>query len=211
MMNDYLILRRCPEGARDFSPTCSEAECGVYGQYRQGYPERIQDFSPTCSAAECGFYRQYRQGYPERIQDFSLTCSAAECGVYGRYRQGHPERIQDFSPTCSEAEYGVNGDADKEVLKGRPNNRYCIVTPFVFVSFFQNFLTAAIPINPTFRYAACGAEISRPSGTTGNINYKLIFTTYLCVEIKVKVEIIALRSIIGKLFQLAAVFLGGSS
>ncbi|OAV69031.1 hypothetical protein Barb6XT_00685 [Bacteroidales bacterium Barb6XT] len=36
---------------------------------------------------------------PERAKDFSPTCSAAECGV---------------------AECGVNGDADKEVLKGRP-------------------------------------------------------------------------------------------
>ncbi|OAV70020.1 hypothetical protein Barb4_01544 [Bacteroidales bacterium Barb4] len=34
------MLRRCPEGARDFSPTCSEAECGVWERYRQGSSER---------------------------------------------------------------------------------------------------------------------------------------------------------------------------
>ncbi|OAV72167.1 hypothetical protein Barb4_00100 [Bacteroidales bacterium Barb4] len=25
------MLRRCPERTKDFSPTCSKAECGVYG------------------------------------------------------------------------------------------------------------------------------------------------------------------------------------
>ncbi|OAV71553.1 hypothetical protein Barb4_00600 [Bacteroidales bacterium Barb4] len=51
-----------------------------------------------------------------------------------------PKGARDFSPTCSEAECGVNGDAGKEVLKGRPNI-YCTVNHcLLFVSFFQNFI-----------------------------------------------------------------------
>ncbi|OAV65108.1 hypothetical protein Barb4_03580 [Bacteroidales bacterium Barb4] len=38
-----LMLRRCPERARDFSPTCSE-ECGVNGQCRRGGSERTTEY-----------------------------------------------------------------------------------------------------------------------------------------------------------------------
>ncbi|OAV70621.1 hypothetical protein Barb4_01230 [Bacteroidales bacterium Barb4] len=42
-----------------------------------------------------------------------------------------PERTADFSPTWSVAECGVKGDADKEVLKGRPDNVCGILLSFV--------------------------------------------------------------------------------
>ncbi|OAV63749.1 hypothetical protein Barb4_04763 [Bacteroidales bacterium Barb4] len=63
------MLRRCPEGARDFSPTWSGAECGVTERQRQESSERtIYSFilhpfrislgrpsrNPTFRSAPCG-------------------------------------------------------------------------------------------------------------------------------------------------------------
>ncbi|OAV66085.1 hypothetical protein Barb4_03045 [Bacteroidales bacterium Barb4] len=44
---------------------------------------------------------------------------------------------------------------------------YCIVNHHLrFVSPFQGFIGLYPSINPTFRYAPCGAEICRPCGTS---------------------------------------------
>ncbi|OAV72117.1 hypothetical protein Barb4_00145 [Bacteroidales bacterium Barb4] len=62
-----------------------------------------------------------------------------------------PEGAKDFSPTCSVAECGVIRQVHiNKVLKNDTN---------------QDFFTG-ITINPTFRYAACGAEIFCPFGAS---------------------------------------------
>ncbi|OAV70508.1 hypothetical protein Barb6_01716 [Bacteroidales bacterium Barb6] len=43
-----------------------------------------------------------------------------------------PEGIEDFSPIWSEAECGVKGDSVREVLQGRPNNLYVILSIIVY-------------------------------------------------------------------------------
>ncbi|OAV71303.1 hypothetical protein Barb4_00756 [Bacteroidales bacterium Barb4] len=54
-------LCRCPEGARDFSPTCSAAECGIYGMG-----------DPVASCKDARF-----QPHMERMRNVG----SAECGV----------------------------------------------------------------------------------------------------------------------------------
>ncbi|OAV71852.1 hypothetical protein Barb4_00371 [Bacteroidales bacterium Barb4] len=78
--------------------------------------------------------------------------------------RNRPEGTGDFSPTCSKAECGVMDDTIRKVLKERPDI-ICYILSFAFVSFFQNLLVTR-SINPTFRFAACGAEISCPFGTS---------------------------------------------
>ncbi|OAV75026.1 hypothetical protein Barb7_01403 [Bacteroidales bacterium Barb7] len=76
----------------------------------------------------------------------------------------NPEGMIYFSPTWSAAECGVNGDADKEVLKGRPNNIYCIANHRLqLVSFFQNFIDMYLP-TPHSSTLHVGLKYSAPSG-----------------------------------------------
>ncbi|OAV69335.1 hypothetical protein Barb4_01763 [Bacteroidales bacterium Barb4] len=78
--------------------------------------------------------------------------------------RGSPKGTSDFSPTCSEAECGVKDDADKEVLKGRPNILYCKPLFIVCIVLSEHYLMYTC-LNPTFHFAACGAEIRCPFGT----------------------------------------------
>ncbi|OAV69607.1 hypothetical protein Barb4_01672 [Bacteroidales bacterium Barb4] len=77
----------------------------------------------------------------------------------------HSEEMADFSPTWSEAECGVKGGAGKEILKGRPNNIYCIVNHRLpFVLFFQNSLAGVVLLTPHSASLHVGLKSLAPSG-----------------------------------------------
>ncbi|OAV70035.1 hypothetical protein Barb6_01848 [Bacteroidales bacterium Barb6] len=68
MMNDYLILRRCLEGARDFSPTCSEAECGVKGRHIvRGILKGYNISTPHFATLHVGLKYSVPPGLPETL------------------------------------------------------------------------------------------------------------------------------------------------
>ncbi|OAV70217.1 hypothetical protein Barb4_01491 [Bacteroidales bacterium Barb4] len=52
-----------------------------------------------------------------------------------------------------------------------------------FVSFFQNSLADIAPLNPTFRFAACGVEISCPFGThPASRNFRFLYQTHIKIK-----------------------------
>ncbi|OAV66904.1 hypothetical protein Barb6_02479 [Bacteroidales bacterium Barb6] len=67
-----------------------------------------------------------------------------------------PKGQEISAPHGAQRNAGFTNGTGKGVLKERPN-----ITCIYVASFFQNSLVA-LSINPTFRYAACGAEIRYP-------------------------------------------------
>ncbi|OAV66701.1 hypothetical protein Barb4_02779 [Bacteroidales bacterium Barb4] len=66
---------------------------------------------------------------------------------------------------------GVKDNPIRCILKGRPNNIYCIVNHRLqFVSFFQNSIGGIVLVTPHSASAPCGAEISCPFRASANVS-----------------------------------------